>query len=110
MKKITFDELYVRFVNHNNESNVTSQFSDSQFNRLVGVVVFKSENWPGKDFSLESRSYRFASDNKYFVSGLGGNSIFADSLDGSDRGVRLDYYINEWDVDYCYIEGEEDDE
>lgn len=108
MKKITFEELYWRFVNHNQESNVTSQFSDSQFNRLVGVVVFKSENWPEKNYSLESRSYKFVSDNKYFVSGLGGTSIFADSLDGTDRGVRLDCYIREWKIDYCYIEGEEE--
>lgn len=106
MKKITFEELYEMFVKHNQESKVTAQYSDKRSNRLIGVVVFKSENWPGKDYSLSARSYQFVSDNKYFVSGLGGTSIFADSLDGSDRGVRLDYYIREWEIDYCYIEGE----
>lgn len=106
MKKMTFDELFERFSNHNQENGVQTQFSDSSSNRLVGVVVFKSENWPSKNFSLESRSYRFASDNKYFVPGLGGNSIFADSLDGTDVCIRLDYYLSEWEVDYCYIEGE----
>lgn len=108
MKKLTFDELCERFVKHNQESKVTSQYSDTKSNRLVGVVVFKSENWPDKDYSLDARSYQFVSDNKYFLSGLCGGSIFADCLDGSEEGVRLDYYLGSWDIDYCYIEGEEE--
>lgn len=106
IKKITFDELYDRFVKHNEKNRVTTQYSDSKSKRLYGVVVFKSENWPGKDYSLESRSYQFVSDNKYFIPGLGGSSIFADCLDGSEEGVRLDWYLQEWRIDYCYIEGE----
>lgn len=104
MKKMTFDEICERFAHHNLSHNVTSQFDDDE--RLTAVVVFKSENWPDKDYSLESRSYRFTSDNKYFISGMGGNSIFANSLDKSDTGIRLDWYLQEWDVDYCYMEGE----
>lgn len=106
MNKMTFEQVYERFVKHNEKNGVESQFSDSSSNRLFGVVVFKSENWPDSNYSLESRSYRFASDNKFFVSGLGGNSIFADCLDKTDAGVRLDYYLNNWKIDYCYIEGE----
>lgn len=105
---MTFDELYERFVKHNQENNVTSQYSDSKEHRLHGVAVFKAENWPGNDYSLESRSYEFVSDNKYFIPGLGGSSIFADCLDGSEEGVRLDFYLNLWDVEYCYIKGEEE--
>ena len=107
MKKITFEEVYARFVKHNEENGVTNQFSDT-YDRLEAVVVFSSDNWPDKNYSLESRSYRFVSDNKYFISGMGGNSIFADSLDKSDLGLRLDWYLNEWKIDYCYIEGEEE--
>jgi hypothetical protein len=106
MKKITFEELYERFVKHNEEKKVTSQYSASKSNRLVGVVVFKKENWPGNDYSLESRSYQFVSDIKYFIPGLGGNSIFADCMDGSEEGIRLDFYLSSWEIDYCYIEGE----
>ena len=106
MKKITFEELYERFVKHNEEKKVTSQYSASKSNRLVGVVVFKKENWPGKYYSLESRSYQFVSDNKYFIPGLCGNSIYAGCMDGSEEGVRLDWLLQEWIVDYCYIEGE----
>ena len=106
MKKITFGELCERFVKHNKESNVTAQYSDKRSNRLIGVVVFKSENWPGKDYSLKARSYEFVSDNKYFISELGGGSIFADCLDGSEEGIRLDFYLSSWKIDYCYIKGE----
>lgn len=106
MKKMTFEQVYERFVKHNEKNGVESQFSDSSSNRLFGVVVFKSENWPGKDYSLESRSYKFASDNKYFVPGLGGNSIYADCLDRSEAGIRLDFYLSSLEIDYCYIEGE----
>lgn len=110
MKKITFEELYERFVKHNEEKKVTSQYSASKSNRLVGVVVFKSENWPDKDYSLESRSYKFVSDNKAFIPGMCSSSLFADSLDKSDLGVRLDHVMGNWTEDYCYIIGEEDDE
>lgn len=103
MKKMTFNEVYERFVKHNQENNVTSQFSDDD--RLTAVVVFRSDNWPEKNYSLEARSYRFVSDNKYFLPGMGGNSIFANSLDQFENGVRLDWYLGEWDIDYCYIEG-----
>ena len=101
-KHITFGELCSIFYKHNEEFNVTSQFEDRE-HRLTGVVVFKSENWPDKDFSLESRSYKIVSDNKYFISGMGGNSIFADCLDGSES-IRLDWYLGSWEIDYCYIE------
>lgn len=103
-KHITFEQLCNAFYKHNEDNNVTSQFDDP--NPLVGVVVFKSENWPHQDYSLESRSYRFTSDNKFFISGMGGNSIFANNLDKTDHGVRLDWYLGSWQIDYCYIENE----
>ncbi|MBO4719016.1 MAG: hypothetical protein J5658_03980 [Prevotella sp.] len=105
-KHISFGELCKAFYHHNEQNNITSQFEDK--NALVGVAVFKQESWPKAtvQYSLESRSYRFTSDNKYFISGMGGNSIFASSLDKSDRGVRLDWYLGEWELDYCYIENE----
>lgn len=106
MKKLTFEEVCGRFEKHNQENNVTHQFSDRD--RLEAVIVFKSENWPDKNYSLESRSYKFVSDNKAFLPDQCSNSIFADSLDKSDLGIRLDYVS--WEEDYCYIIGEEDDE
>lgn len=101
MKKMTFNEVYETFYRHNEENGVDSQFSDKS--RITAVVVFSKDNWT-TDYSEKARSYRFASDNKYFVPGIGGNSIFGDCLDGSENGVRLDYYLREWKVDHCYIE------
>ena len=52
---------------------------------------------------------RISSDNKAFWPNMGGYSIFGYCLDGTDQGVRLDYYmaeerdINGWKVEDCYI-------
>lgn len=99
MEKISFDKLRDVFYKHNEEKGITSQYGDQ--NALTGVVVFKTTNFT-KDYSLESRSYKFTSDNKMFVPGMIGNSVFAESLDGTDN-IRLDWYVFDWDIDYCYI-------
>jgi hypothetical protein len=78
---------------------------------LTAVIVFKPESWPDHLYPLASRSYRVSSDNKAFQPHMGGYSIYADSLDGSDLGVRLERYMKEeqggsagWIVDFCYME------
>lgn len=105
MKKITYPELREAFYKHNEENNITTKGVGKP---IYGVIVFKSENWPDKDYSLESRSYRVSSDNKAYIAGQGGYSIFAGSLDGSDPHVRLEQYMEyeygSWKVDYCYLE------
>ena len=102
IEKLTYNQLTDAISKHNDDNKVTTQFGDDK--PLSCVIVFKNESWPGNEYSLESRSYRFRSDNKHFVKGMLGRSIFADSIDGSDRGVRLDCYLGDWIVDYCYIE------
>lgn len=100
MKKYKYSEIADMFYKHNVDNNITSQFGDP--NRMTAVVVFKASNWPNADYSLESRSYEFVSDNKRFVPGMGGNSVFANSLDGTDS-IRLDWYLGQWEIDYCYL-------
>lgn len=78
----------------------------------VGVVVIKQHPKWDKEYPILERSYRVRGDNKYFRPGLCGNSIFGNSIEGHDWGVRLDWYIFDssedgWDVEYCYVEGEE---
>lgn len=97
---MTYTEL-VKKIREHNEGLSVRQFGDKD--ALTCVVVFKESNWPDKNYSLESRSYCFRSDNKRFLPHMLGNSIFAGSLDGSDENVRLDYYLGEWEIDYCYI-------
>ena len=102
--RMTFEMLCSIFYKHNEDNNVTSQFDDK--NHLWGVVVFSDEG-ANEGFSLESRSYRFSSDNKFFISGMNGNSIFAGNLDNTDN-IRLDWYLSDWQIDYCYIENLEE--
>ena len=100
MKKITLYQLCKIFDKHNSEARITQQYSDQS--PLTGVVVFKQSNYT-KVYSEQSRSYAFTSDNKYFIPEMGGSSIFAECLDGSEHMVRLDYYVGQWDIEYCYI-------
>ena len=103
MTKLEINQLFDAIREHNMDHSIKSQYSDP--NPLNCVIVFKNESWPTReeDYSLESRSYEFRSDEKYFLPEMGGNSIFATSLDKSDVNVRLDHYLGKWKVDYCYI-------
>lgn len=101
MNKLTWKELREKIYQHNVDNGVKQQYSDK--NPLKCVVVFKDiESW-GKKYPLKEKSYAFRSDEKYFLPSMGGNSIFASALAGTDRGIRLDWYLGEWKIDYCYI-------
>lgn len=99
MKKLSYSELRDAMFAYNRENNVTTQFAGKQ---KIGYIVFTQDSFT-KPFSLESRTYSVASGNKAFIDGMGGNSVFGDCLDGSEHGVRLDWYIGKWHVDYCYF-------
>lgn len=103
MKKLSWQELVKIIHEHNKQNQVERQFEDKK--PLNCVVVFKDcqKDWGGKSYPLESRSYRFTSDNKRFISGLCGNSIFAESIDKTES-IRLDWYLGNWEIDYCYLE------
>ena len=69
--------------------------------KLAGVIVYKASNWP-KAYSELERSYRVWNCNPYFHDGKISNRLSGDCLDGTDIGVRLDWY--KWDVDFCYMD------
>ena len=75
---------------------------------LTAHIIFTEDSF-AKEYPLLSRTYRFSSDNKAFRPNMGGCSIFADCLDGTDQGVRLDWHMADegnsggWKVDTCYI-------
>lgn len=76
---------------------------------LTGYIVFAQESFR-KPYPPESRTYVLSSDNKAFQPNMGGYSIYASALDGSDDGVRLEQYMAEerggtdgWKVEKCYI-------
>lgn len=76
---------------------------------LNAHIVFSEDSW-NDIYPLFSRTYAISSYNKAFLPGMGGYSIFGDSLDGTDRCIRLEAYMAEehggnagWKVDYCYL-------
>lgn len=76
---------------------------------LTGYLIFSQESFQSP-YSEKSRTYQISSDNKAFNCTTGGYSIFGDSLDGIDRGVRLDLYMADerggkdgWKVERCYM-------
>lgn len=96
-KRITFGELCDIMFDHN--------ASNKKECPLEAVIVFKQESF-NKEYSELSRSYAVCSETKYFQPNMGGNSLFGNCLDGSERGVRLDWYIygdKPWRVEYCYL-------
>jgi hypothetical protein len=104
-QNISFDELRDIFYDHNSENGIKGQFEDKA--PLYGNVVISQDSF-NKPYSEEERTYVFRSDNKAFLSGMIGNSIISDSKDGSDKGVRLDWYIwDGWKIERCYITKEE---
>lgn len=70
-------------------------------NHKVAIIVFKKENWK-QEYSELSRSYRSNSNQWGWDYSKLGRCRLGDCLDGTDTGVRLDYY--NWAIDYWYWE------
>ena len=99
MKKITWSELCKAMWKFNEEHGYTTK---GNAERLRGVVVFTKDSFT-KPYTEIQRSYEFTSDNKAFLPNQHSNSIFACCLDGTDDGVRIDWYMPNWKVEYCYL-------
>ena len=76
---------------------------------ISGYIVFTADSFE-KPYSEESRTYAVSSDNKAFQPNMGGYSIYASAIDGSDPLVRLENYMaaekggkNGWQVERCYM-------
>lgn len=99
MKKLTFAALCEKFIEHNKTDKEP----------ITGYIVFRADNW-ATEYPLDSRTYAVSSTNKRFQTDAISNSIFGNSVDGSDCGVRLDLYMygnngkDGWKVDYCYVQ------
>lgn len=102
MNKMTWSEAVATLRKFNEENNVTSKGIGPE----LDVVVVFTKNSFNKPYTEKERSYVMSNHNKAFIAGMCSNSIFANCLDGTDSGVRLDWYIyneNGWKVDYCYL-------
>ena len=99
LQHISFSELEdfaSKFFSKNPE--IRHQFQETP----KAAIVFKEESF-FIPYSLEARTYIFSLANKYFMPNMIGTSIFASCLDGSEHMVRLDWYLNSWKIDYCYL-------
>lgn len=98
-EKITFSQLTEMMREHNRKNHENAKKGMPE-EKLEAVIVYKKSNWK-KDYSVKSRSYKVTNSNRYFQDGKIANSLFGSCLDGTDNGVRLDWYW--WDVEYCYF-------
>ena len=76
---------------------------------LTGYIVFSPASFETQ-YPEESRTYVVSSDNKAFQSNMGGYSIYASALDGSDPLVRIEQYMSAehggkdgWQIERCYM-------
>lgn len=96
---MTYKELKEMFRKHNKESKVP----------IVGYIVFTEDSFD-KPYTREERTYLVSSNNKAYLEGMAGYSVFGDCLDGKDLNVRLDWVMkserggrNGWVVEDCYL-------
>ena len=100
MIKLTFAQARKIIAEHNQKYGIKSQFEDSH--PITLYIVYKQSNWDD-EYSETSRTYVVRSDNKYFLPNMISNSLIGNCLDGTDDGVRLDWY--NWEIEYVYIKG-----
>lgn len=89
-----------------NMNDFTNAMTKSRANgQTFGVIVFSQDSFMN-EYGLKARSYRVSNMEKYFNPEAIGSSLFGNCLDGSDNGVRLDYYMKMygWKPEYCYME------
>ena len=107
-KKKGIEEIYKKVNDVFNEmSKFNREHGYAQSNQpskseLYGLIVFDNKSFD-KEYPFESRAYYFGNNNKYFLDGMIGNSIFGYSLDGTDMGIRIDEYRRSWVIEDCYL-------
>ena len=74
---------------------LTSRFREAERNggeHLTGYIVFTEDSFT-KPYPEAARTYAVSSNNKAFQPNMGGYSIYASALDGSDPMIRLEGYM-----------------
>ena len=97
-------------------TEMVKKFREAERNgegHLQGCIVFTQDSFT-EPYSKEARTYVVSSNNKAFQPNMGGYSIYASSLDGSDPMVRLERYMrdehggeNGWRIERCYMKNPE---
>lgn len=91
---------------------IVSQFREAERNgkHISGYIVFTEDSFD-KTYPIEARTYAVSSNNKAFQPNMGGYSIYGSSLDGADKCVRLENYMEAergghdgWKIEKCYTQ------
>lgn len=95
---------------------LTSRFREAERNggeHLTGYIVFTEDSFT-KPYPEAARTYAVSSNNKAFQPNMGGYSIYASALDGSDPMIRLEGYMQSekggkdgWKIERCYMKSDE---
>jgi len=93
MEQITFEEFSKRMREHNKSAEASTP--------IFGYVVFKNSYFTKTTHSIEERTYKVSSDNKYFKENTLSNSIFAhcevdgdvQKFYGGDGGECVEYCL-----------------
>jgi len=108
VKKISWSDLVSVMMAHTSKVHYVNDVRP-----VRAVVVFDPDKskWKKREggYPLEARSYSVSSEDKFWHGECGGSSLFAYCLDKNEcdsMGVRLDWYLDDWVIDYCYITDE----
>lgn len=94
-------------------SEMTGKFYEAERSgsgeHLTGYIVFSQDSFK-EPYNEAARTYVVSSNNKAFMPGMGGYSIYGSALDGSDPCVRLERYMQDekggadgWKIERCYM-------
>jgi len=95
--RMTYSEMERIMFQYNSDHPERMEHAD-----LRAVIVFSPDNWT-EPYTEEQRSYEVCNNNRGFQPGKIANSVYGYCIDGSDPGVRLDWY--KWKPEYCYFPG-----
>ena len=102
--EMTYGQLTSAFYN---------QESKMEDKHLLGHVIVSQDSFT-RPYSEATRTYIISSNNKAFIPGMGGYSIYARSIDGTDPMVRLERYMaaehggkDGWKIERCYFKNNE---
>lgn len=104
MEKITYGKLDSIMYKHNAKYGL--DYNDyPRKEKQYAIIVFTEDSFD-KPYTEQQRSYQISNYSKRFFPNMLGTSLSGDCLDGTDLGVRLDWYMggkDGWKVDYCYL-------
>lgn len=95
----------VRELSYREMSDIFHRVNAEHKDPVCGYIVFSPESF-NKFYPEQSRTYVVSSKNKAYISGMGGYSIYGSCLDGTDRCIRLEGYLQgekAWKIDRCYM-------